>query len=330
MASIMTTSTVRFISSRWFKRPLRSGLFLILLASYAFLIYKILTFHHYEDMASEWRQMPPAQLWWLSGVVFLLPLNWFLEAVKWKILVSHVQKVDLSMSVKAVLSGISTGFFTPNRVGELVGRITFLDPANRKSGITLSVMNSLTQNLIMAMCGVPACVLFFSSTAGKLHPSVEHFVLLALTGILLFGTIYLTLPVWSRKLKNSGLSLKIRTFTDCLFHYNRKDLLQIMLVSFLRYGVFCLQFYFMLRFFGIGLTPWQALMAIPTTYLFVTFTPSLAFSEAAVRSSYAVLIIGAFSGQVIGIGLAGVCIWAVNFIIPMMLGSVVMVKRKAN
>ena len=98
-------------------------------------------------------------------------------------------------------------------------------------------------------------------------------------------------------------------------------------VSFIRYAVFCIQFYFMIRFFSIELTPWQALIAIPTSYLFVTFTPSLAFSEAAIRSSYAVLIIGTFSGQVVNIALAGVCIWVINFVIPMLAGSVVMVRK---
>jgi len=101
-----------------------------------------------------------------------------------------------------------------------------------------------------------------------------------------------------------------------------------MAISLLRYLVFCFQFFLMLRFFGVQLELWQALIAIPANYLFVTFTPSVAFSEAAVRSSYAVLFIGAFSGQVVGIALAGMCIWMVNFVFPMLVGSVVMLKSK--
>jgi len=47
-----------------------------------------------------------------------------------------------------------------------------------------------------------------------------------------------------------------------------------------------------------------------------------------VRSSYAILVIGAFSGQVVSIALAGLCIWLINFVIPMLVGSVVMVRKK--
>ncbi|MDD4970312.1 MAG: lysylphosphatidylglycerol synthase transmembrane domain-containing protein [Paludibacter sp.] len=299
---------------------------LFFILSVAFLVYKLFTFHQYAELAAQWQQTPLSRAWWLAYVVFLLPLNWLLEAVKWRMLTSRVQKISLNTAVKAILSGISTGFFTPNRVGELVGRIAFLKPEHRNAGVTLSIVNSLTQNIVMALYGIPACILFFSYTSGLRHDMIQY-VSITLIGILFIGIIYFTLPHWSRQLKSGSLSVRIKTFTDCLSAYNLKDLVQILAVSMLRYIVFCMQFYFMLRFFNIALTPWQALVSIPTTYLFVTFTPSLAFSEAAVRSSFAVLIIGAFSGQVINIALAGVCIWVINFIVPMLIGSVVMIKR---
>ena len=310
-------------------KPLVSVLkVLILVASWSFLAYKLITFTQYDDLALQWKLMPFIRLGWLAGVSALLPLNWYLEALKWKMLTSPVQKIELKASVRAVLSGISTGFFTPNRVGELVGRVAFLKPENRKAGITLCLINSITQNLVMAFCGIPACIFFFLSTSGRLKPDILHFILLTMIGILMIGFIYAMLPQWSRRIKKSRLSFKIRTFTDCLSGYRLKDLLHITGVSLFRYIVFCTQFYFMLRLFGIELTVMSALLAIPTNYLFVTFTPSLAFSEVAVRSSYAVLIIGAFSGQVVNIALAGVCIWTVNFALPMLAGSVVMMREK--
>ena len=310
-----------------FNPAYKSWKILILVASYTYLGYKLLTFHQYDTLAMQWEKTPLSQIWWLAGVIALLPLNWLLEAVKWKMLTARVQNITLNNSVKAVLSGISTGFFTPNRVGELVGRIAFLEPENRKAGVTLSIVNSITQNIVMALYGIPACILFFVYTSGKLHPDINRFTGLAMIGILIAGLILLTLPRWNWKLRTSKIYNYLKTYTDCLSAYNLKDLVRIVGISMLRYAVFCVQLYCMLRFFNIALTPWQAVMSIPTTYLLVTFTPSLSFSEAAVRSSYAVLIIGAFSGQVVNIALTGVCIWAVNFIIPMLIGSVVMIRK---
>ena len=142
-----------------------------------------------------------------------------------------------------------------------------------------------------------------------------------------FGLLYFLLPHLSKLFKQSSYSLKIKEFTDCLSDFREIELVRIMLVSLIRYAVFCIQFFLMLQFFGIELSYWQALVAIPTNYLFVTFTPSLAFSEATVRSSFAVLTIGAFSGQTVNIALAGMCIWMLNFVVPMLFGSVVMVRK---
>lgn len=327
MESPTIVSTGKYPKALTLNPSVKSWKLLILIASYSFLTYKLFTFHQYEDLVMQWKHMPVSNVWWLAGVFMLLPLNWYLEAIKWKMLTSRVQKITVSNSIKAVLSGISTGFFTPNRVGEMVGRIAFLDPSNRKPGITMSMVNSLTQNMVMAVCGIPACILFFSVTAGKLHPDVVQFVILVTGCVMITGLLYVILPYLTRLLEKSRFSGKINPFIDCLSRYNLKDLFRIMGVSFIRYAVFCAQFYFMIRFFSIELTPWQALTAIPTSYLFVTFTPSLAFSEAAIRSSYAVLIIGAFSGQAVNIALAGVCIWVINFVIPMLAGSVVMIRK---
>jgi uncharacterized membrane protein len=327
MESQGVASTGKYLKVFTLNSSFRSWKLLILIASYSFLAYKLLTFHQYDDLALQWKQMPVSHMWWLASVFMLLPLNWYLEAIKWKMLTSQVQKITIGNSIKAVLSGIATGFFTPNRVGEMVGRIAFLDITNRKPGITLSVVNSLTQNMVMALCGIPACLLFFSVTVGKLHPYMIQFVLLVTGCILFTGLLYIAFPHLTRLLQKSRFSGKVNPFIDCLSLYKLKDLFRILGVSFMRYAVFCIQFYFMIRFFSIELTQWQALIAIPTSYLFVTFTPSFAFSEAAIRSSYAVLIIGAFSGQVVNIALAGVCIWVINFVIPMLAGSVVMVRK---
>jgi len=209
-----------------------------------------------------------------------------------------------------------------------VGRVMYLNPGNRKAGITLSLVNSLTQNIIMVLCGIPACVLFVNAYQKSSEINTVLYLWLLAAGLVGSVLIYFFLPQASRLLSKSRYSEKWKAFTDCLAFYTRRDLLRIMLISIGRYIVFCTQFFFMLRFFGIDLTLWQALISIPTTYLFVTFTPSFAFSDVAVRSSYAVLVIGIFSSQVVSIALAGMSIWVVNFVIPLLVGLVVLARGK--
>lgn len=313
-----------FLIKNW-KLLLKWG---VAVAAYSFLAYKLIHFNHYDQLLLWWHQLPVSQFWWLVAVVILLPLNWLFEAVKWKMLTAHIQHISLKTSIKAVLAGISTGFFTPNRVGELLGRIAYLYPANRKAGITMSVVNSLTQNLVMTICGVPACLIFFYSTANALEVDMENFLWIALSALLLSGVVYFSLPKLSRYLAQTNIADKISHFTTGLSACRRGDLLRIVGVSMLRYIVFSIQFFLMLRFFGVQLHLSEALIAIPTNYLFVTFSPAIAFSEAAVRGSTAVLVIGSYSGQLVNIALSGVCVWAVNFIMPMLVGSVMLIRSK--
>jgi len=272
--------------------------------------------------------MSLTQYVWLVAVVFLLPINLLLESLKWKLLVSGVQKIDLKSSLKAVLAGFSTGFFTPNRVGEMVGRILYLDEGKRKPGVTMSVLNSLTQNLVMILCGVPACIMFFVWTKAKYGVNIQLYLIVLVLSFVGFGLLYFFFPLLIRRIKSNMYTRKISSYVSCLSDYSVVSLLKILLISLFRYFVFSLQFYFILRFFGVDFSLLGAAIAIPTTYLFVTFTPTLAFSEAAVRSSYAVLFISAFSTQVAGIALAGVCIWIVNTVIPMLAGTILMAKTK--
>jgi len=301
---------------------------LVLAASYIFLTYKLITFNHYGELAASWNQITSYQIALLFAVFLLLPINWFLEAIKWKKLTSTVQDISYLNSIKAVLVGISTGFFTPNRVGELVGRIMFLQPENRKSGVTLSFINSITQNLVMALCGIPATILFFSFSQHYQTFNTQLYIGLLLVSLLVVALLFIFFPIINEQLKKSLFFAKVTPFTDCLLNIKTSSLLSIIAISFFRYIIFCTQFWFMLQVFSIELSFWQAIISIPTTYLFVTFTPSMAFSEVAVRSSYAVIVIGAYSSNVVGIALAGVSIWAVNFIIPMLVGSVIMMRKR--
>jgi uncharacterized membrane protein len=298
------------------------GLWLIMLAAYAYLAFQLYHYKHYPELLEQWRHTPLSQFGWLVSVFVLLPLNWSLEAIKWQKLVAKFQLITFKIALKSVFAGIYTGFFTPNRVSEMLGRVLFLKSENRKAGAVLSVINSLTQNIIMTLCGIPACFYFFSVSQYPEHSAIFDYLIGLSFLLLLFILLFFIFPTLSRQLTSHPWFTKLRKYTASLSQFSPSDLSIILFISLFRYLVFCIQFYCMLRFFGVELEPLQALIAIPANYLFVTYTPAIAFSEAAVRSAYALFFIGAFSTQVLGIALAGVCIWVVNFCIPLMIGSI--------
>lgn len=295
-----------------------------LIASTAFLIYKLITYPDYYSLFEELKTLPVQNFLWLALTFVLLPFNWLTESAKWKLIVSETQEISLLTAFKSVLAGFSTGFFTPNRLGDFAGRIYFLKHSNRKTGILLSAINSLTQNVAIALFGIPAALVFFSNKNSHNIVSERYFVYSGILFLLLL-IVFVALPQISRAIKSE----KISEFLKGISNYTLPKQLGILGFSALRFIVFAFQFYAMLRFFGVNLTPSQALISIPAIYLFVTFTPSVAFSDPVIRSSYAVFFIGAFSAQTVGIALAGTGIWIINYLISTIPGNI-FIAQKAN
>jgi len=210
----------------------------------------------------------------------------------------------------------------------MAGRIMFLQPTNRKAGITLSFLNSVSQNIVMVLFGLPAFVVFLIFRGEKFTVRlIQYLIFVVLVLLLLVVVVYFLRRISGKKGEGKFLD-KFRVYIGCLSNYTRRDIFVIMLITILRYIVFCTQFYFMLQFFEVNISFVQALFAIPATYLLVTFTPSLAFSEAAIRGSYAVMVIGAIYPNDIYIILASVGIWMVNFVVPMLAGSLLLLRFK--
>lgn len=105
--------------------------------------------------------------WWLflAPSLLLVGLNWGLETLKWHMLVSGHYGTHWRTSVKAVLSGTTFGVFTPNRIGEFVGRVLALQPGQRVGGTLLSLINGASQTMSTLTFGM-AGLIFLLETFG--------------------------------------------------------------------------------------------------------------------------------------------------------------------
>ncbi len=313
----------RFIQQKLLLKLLK---WLIMLGAYAYLLVVLIRFEHYNELWAGFQHFSLAKIGWMLMVLALLPINILLEAMKWKAIVARTEKLTLINSMKAVLAGFSTGFFTPNRAGELVGRIAFLNSENRKVGVMYALLNSLSQNIVLIFFGLPAAYFYFLAHHQVLGFDHRAYLVVLISALGLLLGFYFTLPHWA----NTKVWKKRFSFAHDIRSFTFLDLSSAFGYSSLRYVVFCVQLFAMLHFFAVDLELWQALLSIPTSYLLITFTPSLAMSEAAVRSSLAVLIIGVFSTNTGGIALAGICLWMLNFGVPMLVGATVLVRREAS
>lgn len=299
---------------------------IVMLAAYGYLIYQLANIECWNELKRSFLNLNFIRIVFLVAIVLLMPVNWMLEARKWQILTSNATRLSFLISIKSVLAGLNTGYITPNRIGEFAGRILFLPENNRWTGVLLSLINSLTQNIVMTVFGAIGAVFYFSRFYTDMNYS--GYLTGIGIGIALCIVLYFSFPGIIRKMKTNKWSVKLQEATKSMASFDTKSLFSVLLISMLRYGIFCLQFYLMLLFFGIGVSAFQAFIAIPTMYLLVTYTPSFAASEPAIRGSFAVLIFSVFSPNSIGIMLTGVLIWLINFVIPMLAGSIIVLKTK--
>lgn len=308
---------------RWIK-------IIVLVASYGYLFYRLFTLEYPPDLKTLFSQWHPSLLFFLLLTLLLLPVNWLLESLKWKRLISPFEDISLKTAVYCVLSGLSTGFFTPGRIGELPGRTVFLKPENRINGIIMSGTGSFFQTIVTCMYGITGMFFFIFDNASFDMDSIRMMKITGLCFIPVFLGLLLFLPKISKFLSRRNVNNNIQSFLRKITVLSLKDMIYLLLITCIRYAVYALQFYFVLLFCGVTISISEAFIAISVIYLFVTITPSFAITEAGVRGSYSILFLGTYSSQTAAIAYAGILIWIINFVIPMFIGSYLFSKSKLD
>ncbi len=298
---------------------------LIFLLAYLFLGYKLFTFDGYEALLAHFSSVSLHDYQFLFFVFLLLPLNLLFEALKWQKLVTGLQPISLGLAFQSVLVGQTGAFFTPNRIGEFPARALMLNKQNMIPAVALGFVGSAMQMLVITLFGLITTFLFISSNVSPLFSSVSTASwVVALLLVLLFIINCVLLfrhYAWVCERLAKSKWQWLNRLGEGLAHLSFRDAWRIFCFSALRYLVYSSQFYAMLLFMNVTLTPWQALLSIPTIYLLVTYTPSFAFSEAMVRGSYAIFILSAFSTNDAGMALASILLWCINYCLPMFVGS---------
>ncbi|MCL2596880.1 MAG: flippase-like domain-containing protein [Paludibacter sp.] len=298
------------------------------IAACAFLANKLFTFEYYQELWNTLQFFDLKQFIWLITVLLLLVPNLILEAVKWQLLNKKNELFSLKTSLKAVISGISTGFLTPNRIGEMAGRVLYLSPENRSKGVILSIISGVTMTLTVLCAGIPALTVFLFFTDKILIDNKLTYFSTAIFLTILLLCVYFLLPKFTEKISLHSKYPKVQKFCSHLQKFSTKDLFSIFCVALARYVVFCVQMYCMLRLFKIDIPLIYSVAGICTNYLLITFTPSFSFAEGAIRSSWAAVVFGALGANPISCILAGICIWVINTMLPVLCGTFFILKKK--
>ena len=270
-------------------------------------------------------------VWNLIAVIVLMIVNWSLEAVKWKASVKAVQQVSFLKAFRAVLSGVSFSVSTPNRVGEYLGRVLYMDEGNRLKTISITITGSISQLIITLLMGCIGLILLRSEieTGQIISPLwikvILYGVIAVLSVLLLFYFRLSWLIKWVDRLPGSN---RFAYLINALEDFNAGLLIKLLLLSFLRFLVFIVQYYLLFRLFAVDISLWQCLWSVSITFFVLAVIPSFAIADIGLRGEVAIKLIGLFSINQLGILFTTITIWFVNLIVPAIIGSLLILGIK--
>jgi len=106
--------------------------------------------------------------------LILMPVNWLIESIKWQFLIRKVENVKLGSSIKAVFAGTAISIFTPNRIGDYLGRIFILKKGDRIDGTIATIVGNLSQLLMTILMGGVSLVYFSYSISQHLFGATDY------------------------------------------------------------------------------------------------------------------------------------------------------------
>lgn len=281
---------------------------------------------HHEGTAGYFDQLilaldQPGTTLLFTCVLLLMILNWLLEAMKWKYMISKIERVTLGRALKAVFSGITVSFFTPNRIGEYAGRVFHLPYGKRMQATLITIIESSSQLLVTVLTGSVAAI-FYMQQYLELSPWMFKlfqilFILLSVISLFLFFNLVYLESLFSRFIKTEYWKKIIHVFAL----YSRSELSRVFLLSICRYAVFSLQFYLLLILFGCYLPVWEGMLMISMTFFVMSVVPTFTLTEIGIRGAVAAYFFGQLTMDVFPVLNASFSLWFINLVLPALMGA---------
>ncbi|WP_369411688.1 lysylphosphatidylglycerol synthase domain-containing protein [Longitalea arenae] len=281
-----------------------------------------------------WQALTGAEYWKLLLTIALMFANWGLETRKWQLVVGRVQHLTFLQSAKAVFTGTTLGFFTPNRIGEYMGRILYLDEGKRIKAFSLTIVCSMGQLLVTWWAGIGG--ILYLQTYGNtelLHTFAGLWMKIvlysAIAGAVILTLFYFRLAGLVRWFEKIPRLQKPVSYIRVLDSLNATILFRILSLSVLRYSVFMGQYYLLFDVFDVHVTAAQVVGSVSVIFLVLSIVPTIAvITELGVRWRVGIEVVQLFDNNITGILATSLAIWIINLVIPALIGSLLILGIK--
>jgi len=285
-----------------------------------------------QENWQDWSTRLPDSLWqqaFVWVVIMLIPANIGLETRKWQVLVRvYYPEVNFKQLLKAVLAGMATGIFTPNRIGEYAGRVMSLPEGFRLEAGTHTLVNRLLQMMATLLVGTLSWfgLWFFGQPQFSDLVAIDARLALGIGAVLVLSVLLFLLILLNPQRCLAFFRLDrwdlpfVQRIHSALLSLETRQILHALGLALLRYAVFTSQYLLLLYAFGYEGSILLALALIGLCFLIKSLLPSIALTELGVRESVALWLMGGFSVAAFTVVGSTFILYICNLILPSLLG----------
>lgn len=276
-----------------------------------------------HDLIVEWNTH---KIIFMIIVVLLMFVNWTIEASKWRLLLKGTESFSLIKSLQSVLTGVAVSVITPNRIGEYMGRILYLKNTNKIQGVTVTIIGSFAQLIVTGFLGLVGLVYYII----YIKYTAWLNVLLVSSVVMCVGLVYIYFHLYKIIEWTNGISFlkKIRVYLEIVKRFDQKQLMKILMLSFLRYFVYTIQFLILLDVMMVYAPMLDLLFTLWLIFWAMAIVPTIAIAEIGVRGETALYFLLPLSANSFGIVSSSLMLWLINLIIPALIGCLFVYKMK--
>lgn len=304
------------------------GPVLFLILSYS--IYRRVSAH--QSLSMNWTEIKQLFSIHIKSLVLLLVLmfcNWGIEARKWQILIRPIQRVPYGVALRAIFSGQAISMLIPNGMGDYIGKLLYLKSGNRLRSIATSLVGGVSQLLVTLLLGIVGIYYIYHYVPGVAN-QLNGLSIFWLSGVLYamivaiitFTIMYFKISWFVKLLKRIPFVYKNRIFIIALQSYNFKILFEILLWSFLRYAVFIIQYYLIMRLLQFNFSIITIFWMVAVMFLIFAMVPTIPIADLGVRGEIMLRLFGLVTTNMTGLIVVTTVIWIVNLLLPSVIGTV--------
>jgi hypothetical protein len=248
-------------------------------------------------------------------VILLMPINWFVEAIKWKyICKKHQLEVSISDAYASVFFGACAGFVSPGRWGEPLARAYYVGREKISQKFSLSLIGIISQWIITIVFAMIAILGNYYS---------NNFLVLSI-GLLAFFIILFLFYEKVYNLLATKISFLQRYKVDAS---SIKDKMIVFFYTLLRYSIYTIQYIILISLF---IKEDKLIASIQSTFLlffYQSFSPLPGVVDYAFKNNIALYVYKNLQINSIEILFVIFIIWLVNLVIPSIVGYVLFSKK---